>query len=373
MNSIGSGNSDGRPWRVVVAGTTFGQVYLKGVASTPGFELAGILGRDSDRTVRLAKRWDVPTYRTVDDLPSDVDIVAVVVRSGAIGGAGTELAKAALARGLHVIQEQPVHPDELADCLRTANAHGARYYLNSFYLHLDPVRRFVSVARDLLAKRVPLFVDAMCAIQTVYPLMDILGAALGGVRPWRFDPPAPKPPRAPYDAAHGMIAGVPLTLRVQNQLNPADPDNHAHVLFRIAIGTDAGVLTLADTHGPVLWSPRLHAPRDAAGDLVLDSSGLTPVEGFSLTGAAPIGPTEAVPFGKLMETAWPAAVGQALNQLVATTADRAKLIQGEVSVCRAVEDLVRVFGRPESINPVPARPLPVEALSSKVSKMSEVS
>jgi SAM-dependent methyltransferase len=59
---------------------------------------------------------------------------------------------------------------------------------------------------------------------------------------------------------HGVIAGIPLTLNVHNEVDPQDPDNHFQLLQQITLGFPAGRLSLVDTHGPVLWRPRLHIP-----------------------------------------------------------------------------------------------------------------
>lgn len=348
-----------RTLRVVVCGTGFGQVYLKGVRAAPGFEPAGILARGSDRSRALARRWGVPLHTSI---PEDVDVACVVVRAGSLGGAGTELALEFLRRGVHVLQEQPVTGDELARCLREARRTGTAYLLNSFYVHLEPIRAFVSAARALLARRQVLFADAACAVQVAYPMIDILGQALGRLRPWSLADPAPIPaPGAPFRSLHGTLAGVPLTLRVQNQLHHKDPDNHAHFLHRAAIGTDAGVLTLADTHGPVLWSPRLHAPRDERGDLVLDGSAAPP-----LTATVPLGPPAAGSFAHLMDEVWPGGVAHALARLreaVEGSADTMRTGQYHLATCRLWEDLTRRLGPPDLVDLPEPRPLPIEELT----------
>ncbi|MGI5286412.1 Gfo/Idh/MocA family oxidoreductase [Nonomuraea polychroma] len=342
--------------RVVVCGTGFGQVYVKGVRAAAGFELAGILARGSDRSQALARRWGVPLH---DRIPEDVDVACVVVRPAHVG---TELALEFLRRGVHVLHEQPISGDELARCLREARRTGAAYLLNSFYVHLEPIRAFVAAARALTAKRKVLFADAACAVQVAYPMVDILGQALGRLRPWSLADPAPLPePGAPFRSLQGTLAGVPLTLRVQNQLHHKDPDNHAHFLHRVAIGTDAGVLTLADTHGPVLWSPRLHAPRDDDGNLVLDGSAAPP-----LTATVPLGPPGTDSFAHLMDAVWPGGVAHALARLreaVEGSADTMRTGQYHLATCRLWEDLTRGIGPPDLVDLPEPRPLPVEELT----------
>ncbi|BBI91807.1 hypothetical protein SSYM_0556 [Serratia symbiotica str. Tucson] len=41
----------------------------------------------------------------------------------------------------------------------------------------------------------------------------------------------------------------------------------------LTIACESGVLTLADTHGPAIWNPRLHTHRDVTHRLVLTGPG----------------------------------------------------------------------------------------------------
>lgn len=323
-----SGAAGRRP-RVVVCGTGFGRIHLRAVDASPDVELSGVLARGSEESRRIASRYGVTCHTAVEDLPGDTDIACVAVPSGTGGGDGAELAQRLLARGIHVLQELPLHPDELAACLRSAREHGVHYRVNAFYPHLEPVRRFLAAAEVLRRHQRPLFADAACGVQVLPSLLDIVGRCVGGLRPWRFADPAPVPPdlaalaetRAPYTSLHGVVGGVPLSLRVQNQMSPTDPDNHALLLHRVSVGFEGGVLALADTHGPVLWSPRMHSGRDATGRLVLDGPdtgrlGVASTQRIDApsSGTAPAGALSPT-FLDIFERLWPDAVGEALAEL----------------------------------------------------------
>ncbi|MDH6577691.1 Gfo/Idh/MocA family oxidoreductase [Kitasatospora sp. MAP5-34] len=356
---------NGRALRTVVCGTVFGTFYLEALrTASPGFELVGVLANDSPRSRRCAAGYGVPYYTRVEQLPDDVDVACVVVRSAVAGGAGGELARALLARGVHVLQEQPAHPEEVAGCLRLARTHRVQYQLNAFYPHVEPVRRFLASARALRDLRACRFVDAACSSQVLLPLLDILGRALGGLGPWAFTDPVPVAEvqaatgvPVPFRLLHGVVTGVPLTLRVQNQLDPGDPDNHAHLLHRVSLGTDAGTLTLADTHGPVLWSPRLHVDRDGEGQLTLDGPGTEHLDqptGSLLGGAPPR------PFRQTFAELWPDAVRQALAELRAAVLDGgpgASRGQYDLTVSRMWLDLTTRLGRPELISGAQSPPV----------------
>ncbi|MFG2103268.1 Gfo/Idh/MocA family oxidoreductase [Micromonospora echinaurantiaca] len=344
--------------RAVVCGTGFGRVYLAGLAAPESpVELAGILARGSDRSAACARRWGVPLYRHPDELPGDVTVACVVVGSAITGGPGARLAQALMSRGIHVLQEHPLHADELAGCLRAARANRVGYRLNSHHVHVAPVRRFVAAARALLRRQPPLFVDAAGSVQVLYPLLDVLGAALGRLRPWGFAPPAPLPAAVraltpldvPFRSLDGVFAGVPTTLRVQHQMDPREPDNHAHLWHRITIGTEGGQLTLVSSTGPVLWTVRPHLPREAAGAAGFDRLG---VDHLALAGTTPIGPPAAPSWAQTLDTLWPEAVRVAVRRLtddVARGADPMTDGQYHLGLCQLTREITQLLGPVELV------------------------
>ncbi|MFI0039155.1 Gfo/Idh/MocA family oxidoreductase [Streptomyces mutabilis] len=348
------------PFRVLVCGTNFGRFYAEAARRRPGYALAGILSRGSAASRAYAERLGVPHYTDADDLPAGIDAACVAVSSSISGGRGTELARTLMDRGIHVLQEHPVHLTELTDNLRHARRRGVQYRLNTHYPHVAPVRDFIDAARRLVARQRPLFVDAATPVHLMHPLVDILGQAMGTLRPWRFADPAPLPADIgpqPFRSLHGVFAGAPLTLRVHHQLDPADRDNHALHWHRVSLGTEGGVLTLADTHGPVLWSPRLHIGRDADRRFVLDGPG---------TGRLGLGTTAVVgntgTFRTVFSDLWPQAIGSALDGLreaVGQGGDALRTGQYDLAVCRIWTELAARLGPPEIVRPDTPRPLAV--------------
>jgi thiazolinyl imide reductase len=348
--------------RVIVCGTTFGQVYLQGIACLPEhFELVGILARGSQHAQSCAARYGVPLYTAVDQLPAQgVDLACVVVRAAVVGGIGTELALALLERGIHVLQEHPLHHDELANCLRAARQANRQYQLNSFYPDVEPVSRFIAAARHVLAQRRAIYLDAACSVHVLYPLIDILGQALGALRPWSFVlQPGAADYAGPFSCISGRIGGVPLTLRVQNQLDPGDPDNHTQLLHRIALGTEGGTLTLSDTHGHVLWHPRMHLERRDDGVLDL----LSGHDSLALPVGSIIGAAATHDFGGVFRQLWPQAIGRALLRMhAAVQAGAATPAQHQyaLSSCKAWQELGAQLGPTQAISPPTPQPLAVD-------------
>ncbi|MEU5695815.1 Gfo/Idh/MocA family oxidoreductase [Actinosynnema sp. NPDC020468] len=323
--------------RVLVCGTKFGRAYLAGVR--PPLVLAGILAAGGERSRRCAARYGVPLWTDVAQV-SAVDIACVVVGAGINSGPGARLAQALLARGVPVLQEHPLGERELVETLRAAR--GVPYAVNTHYPHVEPVRRFVDRARALLRRQRALYVDAVCAFQVAYTMFDLLGLVLGGLRPWRLAA-VDAPGDHPYRCLQGEIAGVPVTVRVQPELDARVPDNHAHTYHRVTLGTEGGHLTLATTHGPVLWSPRPHLPAGAEA-----ATGYDEVTAPHLTEPVTslIGPP-APTYREVLDVLWPDATHAAMVEFaraVAAGTDLRGAAQHHLALCRITAEAVALAG-----------------------------
>lgn len=364
----------GRRPRLVVCGTKFGRIYLAGAARADSpYEPAGVLARGGERSRRVADHYGLPLYTDVDAVPKDVAACAVVVGAGINGGPGARIAQDLMARGHHVLQEHPLHQKELTDCLRVAREHRVAYRLNTHYPHVEPVRGFIATARRLLTRQRALHLDAVCSFQVLYPTFDILGRVLGGVRPYALGTPSQLPAGAAelvdtphvYRSLDGVVGGVPLTLRLQNDLDPGDPDNHIHLFHRITLHTEGGHLTLANTHGPLLWSPRPHMPQDIRTTVGLAGSA---APYFAFPSAEPLGPATAPDQRDILGELWPRAAARALGELRAaaeSAEDPAREGQYHLALCRLTAEATDRFGPVRLHRGSPPEVLPGSALDAE--------
>lgn len=347
----------GEVLKVIVCGTTFGRVFMQGIQSMPDkFQLVGIVARGSAQAVKCAAEYDVPLIHHIDDIDRDkVDLACVIIRSAIAGGAGTDIANQLLAKGIHVMQEFPVHQSELGTCLRTARQSNCYYEVDGFYADVESVRNFIQAANQILAKSQPAYIDAACSLQMLYPLVDILGKALGGFRPWSFQLLSP-PQEGQFCSFSGQIRGIPLFLRVQNQINPKDPDNHMHVMHRITIGTNSGNLQLTDTHGLVLWNPKMHVERTSDGVMAL--SGMEPF--FKLKVSELISPDKNATYQQVFSEIWTASVGHSLcrfrDKILAKKKDQA-YVQYQLTACQVWQDIAKLLGHAQHITGQNPKPL----------------
>lgn len=244
--------------KTIICGTNFGQIYLRGISLLPQYyELVGILARGSEKARNTAKQYNVPLYTDVKQLPSGIDLACVVIRSSIVGGIGNQIAQQLLQKGINVIQEQPIHSDELLSCLRLAKQNHCHYQINSFYPTVHSVTQFITCAKKLLALSTANYLNADCCLQVLFPLLDIIGQSLGGLKPYSLALTNEKDKKNiyPFQVFTGIIHHIPVQLRIHNQINSNDPDNYMPMFHRIELATSAGSLLLTDTHGAVLWFP----------------------------------------------------------------------------------------------------------------------
>jgi thiazolinyl imide reductase len=331
-----------------VCGTRFGRTYMSALASgESGWELAAILARGSARSQRCADAFGVPLVTDPAALPGDIDLACVVVGGELNGGPGAELARELLARGLHVVQEHPLTERELAGCLREARAHNRYYRLNTHYPDVAPVRVLLEAARALFAAQPARHVDVTCSIVVLGPTLEIIASALGRPRPYRF---SQAERCGPYQSVTGEIAGVPVSLRVQNQIHPANRDSFAHTLHRLTLVADGGSLQLAGPHGPVLWTPRMHMPDELDGASALDASA---ADQLDLPGARVLYGCPSPTTRELVGELWPAATARVLRtarEAIDRGEDGLAAVQQQLALSRMTADLTAVLGRPELLD-----------------------
>ena len=112
--------------KVIVCGSTFGQLYLKALRSSPEkFQLIGILGTGSDRTLRCAEEYNIKVYKSIDEVPDDIDLACVAVRTAAFGGNGTEIAL----QLLELIDNKELKKECLLQHAKQVKSANARHYL----------------------------------------------------------------------------------------------------------------------------------------------------------------------------------------------------------------------------------------------------
>jgi thiazolinyl imide reductase len=316
--------------RTVVCGSTFGQFYLKALKMLPEeFELAGLLARGSERSKKWAEYYGINLYTEAGQLPDDIDLACVVLRSGVMGGKGTDLSMNLLARGIHVVQEQPVHHKDMAACFRIARQQGVFFQTGDLYVHLPAVRCFIACAKVMLERQNALYIDAAFASQVSYPLMHIFSEILLSIRPWKTGTLFRD--GGPFHVLTGTLGKIPVILRVHNEVDPDDPDNYLHLLHRITIGSEGGSLSLTDTHGPVVWHPRLHIPEDLKtfGDL----SDAYP-EHLLENSTETLGASSPANYKDILTKQWPGAVARDLSLM-------RKMILGSSNMdMRAQQDLL---------------------------------
>lgn len=345
--------------KVIVCGTTFGQIYLEAINTNPNLELVGIIAQDSERSVMTAQKYGVSLLRNVENLPEKVDIAFVVVRSSCLGGPGTDIAKSLLERGIHVLQEHPVHYRDIEELAKTANRQKKVYMVGNLYRHMEQVRNFITCAKKLNEKNELLYVKAAFSSQVSYPAIDILLDAL--------------PFGVGLDMEHqvecggfkmlmGKIKGVPFIFEIHHEINPKDPNNNMNFMHEIEFLYAAGRLLLSNTFGPLLWYPKMNTDIAHAIDRnypphMMENSGMC------------LGDFGCKNFKNILERLWPTAVGQdikLMEQAVENRGAAGRNLQREMAVAKVWNRITSEIGYAKIVDRTVFSPFPAEILKEVI-------
>ncbi len=328
--------------RILVCGTGFGKIYLKTIIESEQYELAGILGRGSARTRSLAESLGVPVYTELVEIGTQVDAACVIIPNAAGGGNGSEIAEKLLIKGIPTLLEHPAHDKEIIRCLRAAK--GVPFMLNPFYRYIEPVRDFLKTATIIGQSSKLLCASLECAIHVLYDGLDILGCALGDLSTWKLG----KVTEIPISSLAGggnkcvgaVIGSIPVMLTVNTNVDKNDPDHPLHLYHRIELTFSTGRLCLVNTHGPIVWMPFLHMPRDEYGTMNIDGGDVA-----GLPSSLNIGQTTAPSMSKTFNEIWPGAVLKALESLFEQNkAKKLQMAQYQINVSRLWSEISRKLG-----------------------------
>ena len=177
-----------------------------------------------------------------------------------------------LAITANAIFEMPAHEVEIVNCIRESGS--AAFMLNPFYRYIKPIRDFLEAAQ-IISKHAHLINASLeCAIHVLYDGIDILGCALGGLSTWKLGNVAESYTTSMAGGGNRVISGiigmVPVTFIVNTNVDRNDIDHPLHLYHRIELTFSTGRLCLVNTHGPVIWLPFLHMPRDEYGTLSIN-------------------------------------------------------------------------------------------------------
>lgn len=243
-----------RPRRILIVGAKFGEIYANAFLDhMPGVSLAGIMANGSERSRKLAHAFGVPLYTRLEDVPQDIDIACVVVRSTIVGGEGSRLAESLLRKGLHVVQEHPIHPEEVARLQKLARELCRVYWVGSFYSNATAGKIWIDTARQIQGRVGPPQIATLTTSrQLLYSGLDLLLHAMA--HPITL-------PEASASILNGLHADslrltcgqTDISLSLQNYIDPEDPDMHSLVMHQILLGWQEGYLSLTSSYGPVIW------------------------------------------------------------------------------------------------------------------------
>ena len=233
--------------KVLVCGTVFGQVYIRGVLNNPYFELRGIYSRGSEQSQRVAGLYQTQLYTSMRDVTKkDFDLALVVVRSGIVGGTGHEIAQALLEKGIDVIQEQPVHMEEAINTFKVANKNHLFYKINTFYKYMPASIVFHQKLEEVAEKSQILSIDGSCSLPVLLPYLDQIGRIFGGLFSVKIN-------RNRCYSVNGQsyinmeVKGVNVTFRIQHG------EEGAYALNELNAITERGNLKLTEVNGQVIW------------------------------------------------------------------------------------------------------------------------
>lgn len=244
-------------YKVVICGSTFGSMYVEAIKHIPNIELIGILSTGSNRSKQLAIKENIKIFTKVDQIPDDISIGIVAIKSSILGGHGTEIAKSLLNKKINVIQEHPLSSGEIIECYKLSIQNGVKYKIGDLYSRLDSVKTFIKTANLLNNLENIEHISVLTSSQGLYSLISILAKAVNDFGDFQISNKG-EANKYPFANIIGKINNTTVHIQIHNEVDDKHPNDNMHILHRVIFFYESGRLELNDTFGSVIWRSRMN-------------------------------------------------------------------------------------------------------------------
>lgn len=253
--------------KLLLCGSNYAASYLPAIEDpSSAFELAGILARGSERSLRLAAAKNVPLWSSAEEVAGGVGVAIVALPPADAATVTRQL----IARGVHMLVEHPVAGDVLHEVRERAAAAKVVHNVNCHFAELSAPRAFVQECRRRAALGPMQYVSVVTAARSAYATFDLLGRALGGLSGSSLEQELTSASglEHPFASYRATLEGLPVRVQCSGTIGAKDDGSDSPVPQRIEVGFEDGNLVLLSPVGPVVWSEKLRlALRNHPGPL----------------------------------------------------------------------------------------------------------
>ena len=360
--------------KTIVCGVGFGQFYLEAIKLLQGkVELVGILSNGSERSKECAKYYGVNLYTDINDIPGDIDLACIVVKSEIMGGQGVDLAIEFLKKNINVILEHPVCYKNIAKCIKTAREHNVFFKVGDLYTNLPSVKKYIECTKELFKIQKSQYIDIQCSTRVLYPMVHILSKILPSISPIKVVNCTKE--LGIYQIVSGTIGKIPFILKANNEININEPDSYIREFHRISIDVQSGRLTLNDTHGSVIWQPILKLP--TLDIEPKDRFTKYPVE-LQNNSNQIIGNEESFSYDVILSKLWPEAIAEDILEIIDMILTKSHTnynlcnMQRTILYAKQWQQFTQELGYPEIINQTEVRCVDPNIFELRNSEIEEI-
>lgn len=248
MNQVSLSSNQG----IWVVGTKFGAYYAHALQ---GRGLRALIGKEGIQGRQLAKKLNYDYFSDIESALADnrPTCAIVAVRSSIVGGDGDQIVRRLLQEGILVLQELPMHPQDMVQSLHIARENNTRFQITPVYDHTPSVRCFLHAAQKLSDQSGIRSVEMRVSIQTLTCALLVLAEIIGS--PSLAITTTPMAGFAKI-LISGSWQGTAVDIVLFNRFDAASPDDNAQPLMQIILISDEGELMLHSPYGQVIWESR---------------------------------------------------------------------------------------------------------------------
>ncbi|MGH2129313.1 Gfo/Idh/MocA family oxidoreductase [Enterococcus faecalis] len=330
--------------RILICGANFGEIYVSSLYNSNKVDLVGIFAQGGQNSERVSKKYRIPIYTKFEDLPEDIDLAYVIVKTSLGGGQGYDIAKQLLTKGIAVIIEQPIHYNEYVELVREAKKNNTYVSTSNFYKYIDDTGIFLKCLNEIIKNGEKVeYININCGNQFIPPVVQILQEIVGSFKNYSIKGNIVA--KNIFDVIQLTIGDINCTISVHNESDALDIDNNFQLFYKIQVGFSSGTIELADPSGPIMWLNRFYIQKKWK-----DKKSFDTISDYRVSNHVEVyGSGQKI--SNILDIKWKEAIcAQTEESFIIKTNDWDTLMQKNMDCLLFQGDLYKIIGTPREIS-----------------------
>ncbi|KZW98310.1 hypothetical protein JL49_24170 [Pseudoalteromonas luteoviolacea] len=233
---------------ITLCGSNYGETYIPATCNIENCKVVNLFTRGSQKSQQVSKKFSIPLYKNFEEAISESNLAILATNDDV----NTKLSKALFDSKVPFILEHPIKTHNLESIISLSNKHKIPFLLNTHFTSTVPIKKFIASFENISKYSEVQLIEVSANSRTLFSTLDIIEKLVG------LDDISVISSTNLGDnhLNHVLnISGKNVVLNLQTWENELDDSSDCIVGHSIRVNFNTGNLLLANSFGPIVWSP----------------------------------------------------------------------------------------------------------------------